>query len=278
MLRNEEMLNALKEMNMFSDVFFKEVVRDFDCACYLLEAIIPGADVVESCVQKDVSNPIGRSNRADLLMKDRRGMIYNLECQREKGGFPPKRSRFYKSLITSMDTPKNIVFKDVIDVNIIIFYEKDPCGSGKDSYEWVTLVNDELVDHGERVIYVNGEANSDTSIGRVARDMRETDPNKIESEVLRKRIKFLKETQEGRNTMCTIMERFYKQGIEEGKEQGIVNTIVTILKKKLGLLSEDTMKRIESCTMEQLHMLTIEVSDFESESEVRSFLLSMDVK
>ncbi len=84
MLENEEMLEALQEMNMFSDVFFKEIVRNIECASYVLESIVPDAIIKESFVQKEISNPIGRGIRTDLLLEGIDDTKYNIEVQNLK--------------------------------------------------------------------------------------------------------------------------------------------------------------------------------------------------
>ncbi len=95
--------------------------------------------------------------------------------------------------------------------------------------------------------------------------------------------KYVEEKKEEELDMYESMERFYNQSIEtgkklgrkEGKRDGILKTIIIILNNKIGKLSEDVIKKIESCTIGQLNELTNEIINFQNEEEVRNYLMQL---
>ena len=96
------------------------------------------------------------------------------------------------------------------------------------------------------IIYVNGNIQDETPLGKLMHDFRCADPNDMYYEVLRKRVNYLKNGQ-GRREVCKLMEDFAKQyaklygqqeraiGEEIGKELGIAQeqkkTVQTMMSK-----------------------------------------------
>lgn len=70
------------------------------------------------------------------------------------------------------------------------------------------------------IVYINGQyRNLDTPIGELMHDFFCVDPDEIINPVLRKRVKYLKETEGGREEVCEIMEnRINEEKIELAKE------------------------------------------------------------
>lgn len=52
-------------------------------------------------------------------------------------------------------------------------------------------------------------------------DFCQSDPDKIRDDLLRKRVQYLKRSDEGREHMCRISEEIYNEGLEQGIERGI---------------------------------------------------------
>ncbi|MBQ8090571.1 MAG: hypothetical protein IJ233_07515 [Pyramidobacter sp.] len=67
---------------------------------------------------------------------------------------------------------------------------------------------DQPADDGTRIIYVNAEyADADTTeIGALMRDFMNSDPSQIKNAVLRERMNYLKNSGEGNEEMCQVME------------------------------------------------------------------------
>ena len=69
--------------------------------------------------------------------------------------------------------------------------------------------------------YVNGElANDNTALGRLVHDFSCLHSKDIYDETLKECVKRYKETEEGIQTMCTVMEELRNEGIQQGMKQG----------------------------------------------------------
>ena len=76
--------------------------------------------------------------------------------------------------------------------------------------------NNEFHDEGY-IIYVNGENEDDTPLGRLMHDFKCTNPNDMYYDLLRERVKQFKEDKRGVEEMCKIWDDIKKEGIQEGK-------------------------------------------------------------
>jgi len=83
------------------------------------------------------------------------------------------------------------------------------------------------------IIYINARMKEDTELGRLMHDFHCTKAEDMYSEVLAKRVRVLKETQEGVEIMCKEMDKIYKAGEligeERGKEKGKYETAMKLL-------------------------------------------------
>ena len=76
--------------------------------------------------------------------------------------------------------------------------------------------------HGSYIIYVNGQlANDHTALGRLVHDFSCLQSKEIYNETLKKCVKRYKDTEEGIQTMCKVMEELRNSGLKEGMEQGM---------------------------------------------------------
>lgn len=79
------------------------------------------------------------------------------------------------------------------------------------------------------IIYINARMKEDTELGRLMHDFHCTKAEDMYSEVLAKRVRVLKETREGVETMCKEMDKIYQVGEESGKEKGKYETAMKLL-------------------------------------------------
>ena len=63
-----------------------------------------------------------------------------------------------------------------------------------------------------------------------------------------------------------------KEGINIGRNEGIIQTLIKQLQSKLGFLSKDTLTKIQSCNQEQLDLLTVHIFDIHSEKDIFRYL------
>ena len=111
-------------------------------------------------------------------------------------------------------------------------------------------------------------------------------------EVLRNKVKYYKENQEGRREMCEIMDNIRNkgrleglaegklkgklEGLAEGKivglTEGKMNTLIQLLHQRLGKLTPEIELQIQKSTEEQLNELTIHIFDVENEEDIMKVL------
>ena len=70
----------------------------------------------------------------------------------------------------------------------------------------------EVFDDGAHILYVNGECQSESPLGRLMHDFFCSDPNDMYSDVLAERVCFFKEDEKGVATMSKVMEEIRKDG------------------------------------------------------------------
>lgn len=85
-------------------------------------------------------------------------------------------------------------------------------------------------------------------------------------------MKYLVDKEEEEFDMYDSMRYFYDQSIEKGEARGTFKTIITLLKKKFGNLSEEVVIQIQSSTSEKLDKLTEEIFEVENEEDVRRII------
>ena len=96
--------------------------------------------------------------------------------------------------------------------------------------------------HGSYIIYVNGQlANDHTALGRLVHDFSCLNSKDIYDETFKECVKHYKETEEGIQTMCSVMEDLRKEGMQRGLDQGI-----ELMAKLYSLGRNEDAKRVQT--------------------------------
>ncbi|MBR1384173.1 MAG: hypothetical protein IJ555_10280, partial [Ruminococcus sp.] len=80
-------------------------------------------------------------------------------------------------------------------------------------------------DDKEHIIYVNGENNTDTPLGKLMHDFKCNDPKDMYYRNLAERADHLKNTEGGREEMCKIMEEISGESVRQEKIKTAVRMI-----------------------------------------------------
>ena len=179
--------------------------------------------MTEVITQQSVPNLYGRAVRFDALATDGE-TIYDVEIQRSDEGAIPRRARFNSSMIDSREVSKGTLFPDLPETYVIFITEHDVWKRSKPLYKVRRTFEDteEIFDDGAHILYVNGECQGESSLGRLMHDFFCRDPNDMYSDVLAERVRFFKEDEKGVATMCKVMEEIYNDGIAIGEVRGEV--------------------------------------------------------
>lgn len=219
-------LEKIKQLRLMDDTFFNSCF-DGNIPCMeVVLRVVMGNDrlrVTEVITQQSVPNLYGRSVRFDALATDGEN-IYDVEIQRSDEGAIPRRARYNSSMIDSREVSKGTLFPDLPETYVIFITEHDVWKRGKPLYKVRRTFEDteEVFDDGAHILYVNGECQSESPLGRLMHDFFCSDPNDMYSDVLAERVRFFKEDEKGVAAMCKVMEEIYNDGIAIGEVRGEV--------------------------------------------------------
>ena len=68
---------------------------------------------------------------------------------------------------------------------------------------------------------MNSAVQDETRLGRLMHDLHCADPDEMYSDILARRVRELKETEGGVDSMCREMDQIYNEGIKLGEKRGI---------------------------------------------------------
>ena len=217
-------LEKIKQLRLMDDTFFNSCFDgNIPCMEVVLRAVL-GNDrlrVTEVITQQSVPNLYGRAIRFDALATDGE-TIYDIEIQRSDEGAIPRRARFNSSMIDSREVSKGTLFPDLPETYVIFITEHDVWKRGKPLYTVRRTFEDteEVFNDGTHILYVNGECQSESPLGRLMHDFFCSDPNDMYSDVLAERVRFFKEDEKGVAAMCNVMKEIYDDGFASGEAQG----------------------------------------------------------
>ena len=226
----EKYLPQIRKMRLLDDDFMRAAFdNNIEGTQTVLQIIMDKKDLmVQSVVaQRELKNIYGRSVRLDVYAVDASGKRYDIEIQRADEGAGEKRARYNQSMMDTNHLPAGSDPKSLPEVYIIFFTEHDVRGKGLPIYhiERVVLETGELFEDGEHIVYVNGAyQNEDSELGTLIADFREPDPSKIKHEPLAKRMRYLKESQEGVSHMCRIMEDIVQKERLDASQKAVQKT------------------------------------------------------
>ena len=145
---------------------------------------------------------------------------------------------------------------------VIFITEHDIWKRGKPLYKVRRTFEDtaDAFDDGAHILYVNGECQSDSLLGRLMHDFFCTNPNDMYSEVLAERARFFKEDEKGVTAMCRVMEELYNEGVAEGAAHATETERLKNIKNlilSLGLTAEAAMDALKISKDEQAKYLAL---------------------
>ena len=209
---NEEYREKLKQLTLFDAILFRKVFDlNIPAAEVLLRTIMENDKIkVARCkTEYTVTGLASHSVQLDLLAKDEHGRFFNVEVQTESSGAPPQRARYYVGAVDTGHFPKGDDYHTLFDTYVIFITKEDVLGKGLPIYHVQRRINEtgDSFNDGSYIIYVNGEiANDNTALSRLIHDFSCLESKDIYNETFKECIKRYKETEEGIQTMCAVME------------------------------------------------------------------------
>ena len=254
-IQRQKDLKRIKSLRLIDDDFMTICFDNYIEGAELLLKIILDRDdlkVSEVKAQKVLKNLQGRDLRLDIYATDAAGKKYDIEIQRADKGAHRKRARYHSSLIDSDMLKAGEDFADLCENYVIFITENDVLGSGRPIYHIDRVISEDNVqfEDGEHIIYVNGSMKAkDTALGKLMSDLYCTKADDMCYEELSKRVRQYKETEEGVDTMCDILD--------EMKNEAVFKAACENAKKMInsGKLSLDEIAEFSGLSVEKVREL-----------------------
>ena len=216
--------DILKNLTIMNDIFMRNVLKEPECTEYVLQVILgnAGLHVIDQVIQKDYKNLQGRSAILDCVARDASGRQMDVEIQQENEGASPKRARYHSGLMDMNTLNPGETFDKLPETYVIFITRDDYLGHGLPIYHIdrkITELGRDFCDEAH-IIYVNAKYRDDTELGHLLHDLHCTRAEDMYSQVLAKRVRELKETEKGVESMSHELEELYNEGIERGMQRG----------------------------------------------------------
>ncbi|MBQ6555228.1 MAG: Rpn family recombination-promoting nuclease/putative transposase [Firmicutes bacterium] len=258
MFIDEETAEQIKEYRLIDDIFFNaffdENKKDVE---FILKIILEkDLEVIEMSVQKQYKNIRGRSAELDIVAKDSDNKIYDIEIQRASDGAIPKRARFHSSMLDSAAVKRGMEYDELPETYVIFITETDIFKKSKPIYKVERCIMDEeieLFNDMAHILYVNGENDNDTELGRLMQDFMCSDPDKMHNPNLAERARFFKQDEGGRAIMAMSMEDIFKKGEHTRAIQGAIRML------KAGKLTVEEIAEYQELPLEEVIALEKQV-------------------
>lgn len=266
-LKKEKNMEIIQKMKLMDDTFMTACFQDNPKATELVLRIIMDQEdllVEKVSVQDFIKNLFGRSVRLDVYATDNTGKKYNIEVQNENAGATPKRARYNSALIDCWELPSGTDWEKLPETYVVFITEKDVLGAGLPIYHVNRYIEEmkQPFQDAAHIIYVNGEIQDDTPLGRLMRDFHCTKAEDMYYKDLADMVKYFKESEEGVKKMCRIADELREEGREEGRAEAIASELLKSV--------ERLQTKMKISVQEALDLLGKTVSEYENAKKMLS--------
>ena len=224
---------AARQLVPMDDIMFRKMAEDRLFCQEILRVIMkdPDLEVIQNIPQRSVTNLKGRSIILDAYCKLGDGREINIEVQKANDDDHQKRVRYNEALLTANITEPGTKFENVPNVCIIFISRFDVFKDGLPLYHVERVVKEtgKTVYNGFEEIYVNSAVNDGSDISELMEVFTDgasySDKFPRTSEGKRR----YRETEEGQQIMCDIMEKLAAEAREEGKESSKLDDIRNVM-------------------------------------------------
>ena len=225
---HQEDLQRIRGFRLLDDDFMTACFNDSpECTELVLQIIMGKSDlrVKSSVVQRELKNLQGHSLRLDVDAIDSNNVEYDIEIQRADNGAKPKRARYHSAILDANSLRANEDFDKLPESYVIFITENDIYSKGLPFYtvnRRIDELDGELFDDGEHILYVNGAYEGETDLGKLMHDFRCIDPADMNFQTLADRARYFKESEEGVQNMCKVIEDMRNEvAVETARETKI---------------------------------------------------------
>lgn len=222
-------------LNPIDDIMFTKMAEDRAFCQEMLQVILQDKKlvVIDHKEQKTLTNLKGRSARIDAYCELGNGKKVTVEVQRSDDDNHQRRVRYTTSLLTVNITDTGTKFEQVPDVIGIFISKFDIFKGNRAIYHIERQIKEtgQILDNGLYEIYVNASAKDGSEVSDYMKIFVENDAYDDRFPNISNQKRIYKQSVEGKQIMNELLERLK----EEGREEGVLSTLFSLVNK--GLLS-----------------------------------------
>lgn len=226
--KRAELEQKIKAMRLMDDNFMTAVLSDKACAELVIRIILDRDDITvkKTWTQYPINSLKNHSVRLDVYAEDSKGTKYDIEIQRSDRGATPKRARYISSMIDSDTLLSSENYDELPETYVIFITENDILRRNKPLYVIDRTINGtpDKFDDGSHILYVNSQIQDDTKLGKLMKDFACVDPDRYSYKVLSDRAGYFKNSKEGIQTMCRIVEEIVEKEVAAAKAESAAKT------------------------------------------------------
>lgn len=227
-----------KKLNPIDDLMFRKMAEDPAFCEEILRVILsdPKLIVLEAIPQYTGTNLQGRSVILDSKCQTGDGRHIDIEVQQANDDNHQKRVRYNGAILTTNIADPGIKFRKIPDVCVVFISRFDIFHGNRALYHVDRIVREtgKIVNNGFEEIYVNAVAEDGTEVAELMKVFTEDQTYSEKFPVTSHRKHLYKETEEGQQQMCEIMEKI----IAEEKKQGKLELLFDLVRDQLISLAE----------------------------------------
>lgn len=220
-----------RKLNPIDDLMFRKMAEDVQFCQEILRVILSDKSltVLETVVQYTGTNLKGRSVILDAKCVLGDNTQVNIEVQKADDDNHQKRVRYNGAILTTNIAEPGDRFEQIPNVCIVFISKFDVFKKNYAIYHIERVIREtgEVADNGFQEVYVNAKAKDGSEVSELMKvfvdDEAYNDKFPITSESKRR----YKETEEGQQIMCDIMERIAKEERKQGRKE--INKLNAIL-------------------------------------------------
>lgn len=225
---------AIQEFTLMSDLFMSVVFGNRACTKVLIDTILQkDLEITELYTQYKISNLYGHSVILDIWARDKNDNIYNIEVQNADNGAVPERARYISSIIDARELKKDENWKKLPETYVIFITKNDVLKGGEPIYHierGVVELRHKAFNDRQHIIYVNGEIQDETDLGRLMHDMNCKKAEDIFNRELSETVYHYKNDDEGVSYVCDVMEDYMKDYTRKAVTEAVSEAVVASIK------------------------------------------------
>jgi hypothetical protein len=237
-----------KKLNPIDDLMFRKMAEDKGFCQEILRVILGDDEltVLESIPQWSGTNLQGRSVILDAKCVRGDGSQVDIEIQKANDDDHQRRVRYNGAILTTNVCDPGTKFENVPDVTVVFISKFDIFDGNLPLYHVDRVVREtgKTVDNGFEEVYVNTKVKDDSEVSELMEVfVTDTAYNSKFPKTSDGKRRY-KETERGLDVMCEIMERLTTEARDEGKAEGTLKTLFSLVED--GVLSiKEAAKRAD---------------------------------